>query len=116
MTRADNDDQTCPYLKTLFLRHLRHFSALHIILQLRDSICRNPFLNRSIVDFVPLRKFKLKNLGERVVAQVGCFSDIINFITANWYIQVVNSEEFPFGNYQPSGNLEQKVNAAAFLV
>ena len=116
MTRADNDDQVCPHLKTLFLHHLRYFSALYIIPQLRDSICHNPFFDRSFVVFVPPIKFKLKNLGERVVAQDGCFSDINSFITHNWYIQEVNLQEFPFGNYQPSGSLEQKVNAAASLV
>ena len=83
----------CPNLKTLFLHHLRHFSALYVIPQLRDSICHNPVFDRSFVEFVPPTKFKLKNLGERVVAQGGCF------ITDNWYIQEANPKEFPFGYY-----------------
>jgi hypothetical protein len=105
----------CPHLKTLF-HHLRHFSALYVIPQLRGSICHNPFFDRSIVVLVPRNKVKPENLGERVVVQGGCFSDMTSFITGNWYTQVVNSKEFPFGNYQPSGNLEQEVNAAACLV
>jgi hypothetical protein len=106
----------CPHLKTLFLHHLRHFSGLYVIPQLRGSICHNPFFDRSFVVYVAPSKSKPENLGERVVAQGGCFSDMTSSITENWYIQVVNSKEFPFGNYQPSGNLEQKVNAAARVV
>jgi hypothetical protein len=116
MTRANNDDQMRPHLKTFFLHHLRHFSALYMIPQLRDSICYNPFFDRSFVVSVPRDKSKLENLGERVVAQDSCFSDITSFIADNWYIQVTNSQKFPFGIYQPSGSLEQKVNAAAFSV
>jgi hypothetical protein len=63
---------------------------------------------------VPTAEFKLKNLGEVVAAQDGCFSEII--ITATLYLQEVNSIELPFGNYQPSGNLEEKIDTTVSLV
>ena len=59
---------------------------------------------------------KPKNFGELVVAQGGCFSEIIRIvITGNLYIQEVNSIELPFGNYQSSGNLEEKIDTTVCL-
>ena len=69
------------------------------------------------MELVRSAESKLKNFDEIVVAQDVCFSEIVKiFITVNLYIQEVNSIEFPFGNYQPSGNLEDKIDTATFLV
>jgi hypothetical protein len=90
--------------------------ALNVIPQLA-SICHNALFDRSFVELVLRDKFELKNLGELVIVQDGYFNERIRcYIIGISYIQEVNSKEFPFGNYQPSGNLEQKVNAAACLV
>jgi len=78
--------------------------ALDVIPQLASSICHNPLFDRSLV--VPVRsdKFELKNLGELVIVQDGCFDGLTRCcIIGTSYIQVLNSKEFPFGNYQLSG-------------
>ena len=68
------------------------------------------------MELVRSAESKLKNFGEVVVAQDVCFSEIVRiFITVNLYIQEVNSIEFPFGNYQPSGNLEEKIDTTVYL-
>ena len=64
---------------------------------------------------VPIDEVKLKNFGELVVAQDGCFSEI-RISAANLYTQEVNSIELPFGNYQLSGNLEDKIDTTVLLV
>ena len=92
-----------PHFKS-FIRHLlRHFVALDVIPQLA-SICHNPLFDRSLVVLVRSDKFELKNLGELVIVQYGCFGERTRYcIAGTSYIQVVNSKEFPFGNYQLSG-------------
>ena len=67
---------------------------------------------------VPSAESKLKNVGELVFAQDVCFIELIVriFITVHLYIQVIDWIEFPFGNYQPSGNLEYKIGTTVFLV
>ena len=67
------------------------------------------------MELVPSAESKLKNFGELVVAEDGCFSEI-RISAANLYIQEVNSIELPFGNYQLSGNLEDKIDTTVLLV
>jgi hypothetical protein len=103
MTWPDNDDQVRPQLTSLILHQLRHFGAPDIILQL-VSVSPNPTFDRSLVELVLSGKFELKNIGELVIAQGGCFGELTRvYPTGNSYIQIVNSKEFPFGNYQFSG-------------
>ena len=69
------------------------------------------------MELVASAESKLKNFGELVVAQDGCFIEIIRIvITVNLYIQEVDSIELPFGNYQPSGNLEEKIDTTVCLI
>jgi hypothetical protein len=69
------------------------------------------------VVLVPSAKFELKNLREIVVAQDGCFGKVIKLcIAGTSYIQKVNSIEFPFGNYQFSGNCNYKIDVTVLIV
>ena len=91
-------------LKSSTLHLLRHFVALDIIPQLASGVFHNPFVDRSLVVLVTFAKFDLKNVGEVVIGQGVCFGEVSrSCITVNQYIQVVDSKELPFGNYQPSG-------------
>ena len=56
-------------------------------------------------------EFKFKNSVAVVVEQGVCFGEIrIAVAVLDWYVQVLSAIRLPFGNYQPSGNLEKKID------
>ena len=57
---------------------------------------------------VPSAECKLKNVGELIIEQDVCFINIR--ISADLQIQEVDPIAFPFGNYQPSGNLYKEID------